>query len=629
MYKRKLEGKIFITNSGVGYLTAEELEEDVKIESKFLNTALDGDLVKVLLFPKNKQKNKQLEGEVTEIIKRKKTKFVGVIDRKGKDYSFLLPDDRKMYTDIFIPHTDKKLKDGHKALVKMTSWENSKKSPVGEIIKVLGEKGDEKVEREAIVLEKGMEVDFPKEVKTESKKIKKKATKIKKKEIEKRRDFRDRKTFTIDPESAKDFDDALSFKKINEDLFEIGIHIADVSTYVKKDNSIDKEARKRGFSIYMVGETVPMLPEVLSNDLCSLNPNEEKLAFSAVFKMNKEGEVSDTWVGETVIESDKRYSYKQAMEKINQGDEDLQTLNQIAKTLRKKRINSGSLKFNTDEVVFNLDPSGKPIEITKKEVLDTHKLIEEFMLLANRKVAERFDSDPFIFRIHEEPDQKTIQELKGFLSGLGYDISLEEKITSEKINDIIEQVEGKPVEFLVSNIILRSMTKAYYSTKNKGHFGLGFDKYTHFTSPIRRYADLETHRIIKRKLNGKDLEKKKDYENICIETSENELRALDAERESIAYKKCEYMLPKVGKTRKAIISGITQWGIYVRDLESFAEGMISLRSLQDDYYVLDKEKYRLIGRNTNKTFSLGDEIKVVIEKVDLEDKLIDFKLAQS
>jgi ribonuclease R len=626
MYKRKLEGKISITNSGVGYLSTEELEEDVKIESKFLNTALDGDQVKVLLFPENKQKNKQLEGEVTEIIERKKTKFVGVIDRKGKNYSFLLPDDRKMYTDIFIPHVDKKLKDGYKALVEMTSWESSKKSPVGKIIKVLGKKGSEEVEREAIVLEKGMEVDFPKEVKKEAKKIKKGSSQIKKEEIKKRRDFRDRKTFTIDPESAKDFDDALSFKKIEDDLFEIGIHIADVSTYVEKGNKIDQEARKRGFSIYMVGETVPMLPEILSNDLCSLNPNEEKLAFSAVFKMNSKGEVNDLWVGETIIESDKRYSYKQAMKKIEKGDSDLKTLNKIAKTLRKKRVNEGSLKFNTDEVIFNLDSSGKPIEIIKKEVLDTHKLIEEFMLLANRKVANKFDSDPFIFRVHEEPDEKTIQELKGFLSGLGYDVSLGDKITSEKINDIINQVEGKPVEFLVSNIILRSMTKAYYSTKNKGHFGLGFEKYTHFTSPIRRYADLETHRIIKRKLKNKSLESKTAYEAICLETSENELRALDAERESIAYKKCEYMLPQVGKTRKAIISGITQWGIYVRDLESFAEGMISLRSLQDDYYVLDKEKYRLIGRNTNKTFSLGDEVKVVVEKVDLEDKLIDFKL---
>jgi ribonuclease R len=626
MYKRKLEGKISITNSGVGYLSTEELEEDVKIESKFLNTALDGDQVKVLLFPENKQKNKQLEGEVTEIIERKKTKFVGVIDRKGKNYSFLLPDDRKMYTDIFIPHVDKKLKDGYKALVEMTSWESSKKSPVGKIIKVLGKKGSEEVEREAIVLEKGMEVDFPKEVKKEAKKIKKGSSQIKKEEIKKRRDFRDRKTFTIDPESAKDFDDALSFKKIEDDLFEIGIHIADVSTYVEKGNKIDQEARKRGFSIYMVGETVPMLPEILSNDLCSLNPNEEKLAFSAVFKMNSKGEVNDLWVGETIIESDKRYSYKQAMKKIEKGDSDLKTLNKIAKTLRKKRVNEGSLKFNTDEVIFNLDSSGKPIEIIKKEVLDTHKLIEEFMLLANRKVANKFDSDPFIFRVHEEPDEKTIQELKGFLSGLGYDVSLGDKITSEKINDIINQVEGKPVEFLVSNIILRSMTKAYYSTKNKGHFGLGFEKYTHFTSPIRRYADLETHRIIKRKLKNKSLESKTAYEAICLETSENELRALDAERESIAYKKCEYMLPQVGKTRKAIISGITQWGIYVRDLESFAEGIISLRSLQDDYYVLDKEKYRLIGRNTNKTFSLGDEVKVVVEKVDLEDKLIDFKL---
>lgn len=618
-----------MTRSGVGYISHDDddLDSDIKIESKFLNTALDGDLVEISLFPIEKQKDKKPQGEVTQVLERKRTRFVGVIDKKGKNYSFLLPDNDKMYTDIFIPHPDKNLKDGFKALVEITSWDNPKKSPEGKVVKLLGKKGSQEVEREAIVLEKGMEVDFPKGVERQSKKIKKKAKKLKKEEIPNRRDFRDRKTFTIDPKSAKDFDDALSIKRISKEEIEVGIHIADVSFYVKKETSIDDEAIKRGFSIYMVGETIPMLPEVLSNNLCSLNPSEEKLAFSVVFKMNKKGKVLDSWVGETVIESDKRYTYKEAMKKIENNDKDLNILNNIAKTLRQKRIRNGSLKFNTDEVIFNLDKTGRPIEINKKEELDTHHLIEEFMLLANKEVAKMYGDDKFIYRIHEEPDSETIKELKEFLSGLGYDLSFSEKITSKEINNIVDEVEGESVEFLVGNILLRSMTKAYYSTKNKGHFGLGFDKYGHFTSPIRRYADLVTHRIVKAKLKNKPLESKNYYEKICKENSDNELRALDAERESIAYKKCEYMLSEIGKKKKAIITGITRWGIYVRDLDSYGEGMISLRSLENDYYVLDKEKYRLIGKNTNKTFSLGDEVNVVVDNVDLESRLIDFKLS--
>ena len=623
---KKLEGKITITSSGVGYVSSNELDEDVKVEAKFLNTALNGDKVLLSLFPEKRGEDQKM-GEVLEVLERKRTRFVGVIDKKGDNYSFLLPDDKKMYTDIFLPSVGKNVKDGHKAMVEIVKWENPKKSPEGKLVKVLGKKGSEDVEREAMVLESGLEVEFPEDVTNQAKKLKSKAEGMKSQAKAARRDMRDVKTFTIDPESAKDFDDALSIKRISDDEFEIGIHIADVSFYVKEGTPIDKEAKKRGFSIYMVGETVPMLPEVLSNDLCSLNPNEEKLAFSAIFKMNKNGEVLNQWVGETVIESDKRYTYKEAMNKIEEGDNDLNLLNNIAKTLKEERINEGSLKFNTDEVVFDLNENGLPTDISLKESLETHGLIEEFMLLANRRVARKFEKTPFIFRVHEEPDTQTIQELKGFLSGLGHDIKISDDVNSQKINEIIDEVEDESVEFLVNNIILRSMTKAYYSTKNVGHFGLAFDKYTHFTSPIRRYADLTVHRIVKKKLKGRKLESKNHYENICALTSENELKALDAERESIAYKKCQYMLGKEGEKRKAIISGITEWGIYVRDLDSHAEGMISLRSLDDDYYVLDKENYRLIGKRTNKSFSLGDEIKVVVDRVDLEERIIDFVLA--
>ncbi len=620
---KKIKGKISLTDSGTGYFSGDEIDEDIKVENKFLNTALDGDEVEISLFPEKDGEMKK--GEVLRVLNRKKTRFVGVLDKK-KSYSFLIPDDRKMYVDIFIPTADKEIKDGDKALVEIVDWDRAEKSPEGKIVKVLGPKGEEKVEREAIVLESGLEVDFKEEIKEQAQKIKKKAPGMKKQTEPNRRDMRDAKTFTIDPKTAKDFDDALSFEKLSDNLFRVGIHIADVSFYIKEGTPIDEEAKKRSFSIYMVGETVPMLPEVLSNDLCSLNPGEEKLAFSVVLEINGEGKVLDEWVGETVIESDRRYTYGDAMKRINEGENSLTTLNEIAQNLRRKRIENGSLKFNTDEVVFNLDDNGRPIDINKKEVLETHELIEEFMLLANRTVAKKFGNDPFVFRVHEDPEKETIRELKGFLKGLGYDVNLEDKITSEKINEIIDEVEGKSVEFLVNNIILRSMTKAYYDTKNVGHFGLALKKYTHFTSPIRRYADLTVHRLVKKKLKDKKAESTDHYKEICKTVSENELRALDAERESIAYKKCEYMLDKVGQKRKAVISGITRWGIYVRDLDSFVEGMIPLRSLEDDYYVLDQENYRLIGKNTNKRFSLGDKIKVRLDSVDLESKLIDFRI---
>jgi len=620
--KRTVKGTITITTSGVGYFFHDDLKEDVKIEPKFLNTALNGDEVEILLFPE--KKNEQRKGEVIKILKRAKMRFVGTIDKKGKNYSFLLPDDQKMYTDIFIPHAKKDLKNNHKALVEIVSWENPKKSPEGKVVRVLGEKGTEKVEREAIVLESGMDIEFEKEVKKEAKKINKKAEEMSRRAKGKRRDMRREKTFTIDPETAEDFDDALSIKRLSDDLIEVGIHIADVSFYVKKGTAIDKEARKRGSSIYMVGQTIPMLPEILSNQLCSLNPGEEKLTFSAIFKMNKDGEVKERWFGETIIKSDERYSYKEAMNRIEQGDSDLKLLNEIAKKLKKERIKKGSLKFKTEEVEFELDEDGRPVEINMKEILDTHNLIEEFMLLANKNVADRFGKSPFVFRVHEEPDQETIGELKGYLSGIGYDVKLGEKVTSKKLNEIIEKVEGKPVEFLVGNVILRSMAKAYYSTKNKRHFGLSFDKYTHFTSPIRRYADLTVHRMIKKKLKGEGLKSTDYYEKICRSVSESELRALEAERKSVNYKKCEYMLKKEGETRDVVISGITEWGIYVRDLDSYAEGMISLRNLEDDYYVLDKENYRLIGRHTKKEFSLGKKMRARVERVDSEAGLIDF-----
>jgi ribonuclease R len=614
---KKVTGTITITSLGSGYLKSDELEEDVKIDASLLNTALHKDEVEVALLA-GKEGEKQY-GEVVKVIERAKTRFVGTIEqKKGEKYAFLIPDDQKMYVDIFIPNND--IKSKTKALVEIVKWDDSKKNPEGKVIQTIGKKGDNDAELHSIVLEKGLSIDFPGKVKGEAEKIKEKTI-----DIKNRRDFRNVTTFTIDPEDAKDFDDALSFVKIENGLYEIGVHIADVSYYVKEGTKLDEEARKRAFSIYLVDRTIPMLPEVLSNGVCSLRPNEDRATFSAVFKMKKDGTVVDTWFGETVICSDRRFTYKEAQNILDDKEgefyEELSTLAEIAKKLQEGRQKDGALRIEDDELFFKLDKNGKPISVYRKEHLFTHNLIEEFMVLANRNISKKFNT---LYRVHEKPDRDMINNLLSFLLKIGHKIVLKGKeVTSAELNELFEKVKGKDEEFLVKTAVLRSMCKAEYSTKNKKHFGLAAEEYTHFTSPIRRYADLLVHRIVKKKLRGEKVNPV-DYEKVAREISLTELDVLDAERSSISYKQVEYMLEKVGETFNAIISGVTSFGIFVQEIETKAEGMVSIRDMDDDYYMLDEETYSLIGSRKKKRYTLGSKVKVKLAGGSLESRRLDF-----
>jgi ribonuclease R len=619
--EKTLKGIINITSIGTGYLRSENKEEDIKIESALLNTALNNDEVEVFLLPQKKGERRQ--GEVVKVLKRAKKRFVGTIEKKkGKSFAFLVPDDPRMYVDIFLPNNNVKSKT--KALVEIISWKDSKKNPEGKVIKVIGKKGDNETELHAIVLEKGLEIEFSRKVEEDAKKIKKKVF-----DTKKRRDFRNVTTFTIDPEDAKDFDDALSVKKIEDDLYEIGVHIADVSYYVEEGSKLDEEARKRAFSIYLVDRTIPMLPEILSNDVCSLRPNEDRATFSAVFKMKKDGSVLDSWFGETVIHSKRRFTYKEAQnildEKRGEFYNELSILADIAKKLKEERVKGGALLIEDDELFFNLDSDGRPLSVYRKEHLFTHNLIEEFMVLANRRVSKTFNT---LYRIHETPDKGMINDLLAFLSGLGHNINIKgNEISSFELNNLFKKIEGKDEEFLVKKTVLRSMAKAIYSTKNKKHFGLAIEEYMHFTSPIRRYADLLMHRIVKKKMRGEKVSPR-DYDSVAREISLKELDVLDAERSSVAYKQVEYMLRKVGEDFDVIISGVTSSGIFVQELETKAEGMVSVRDMDDDYYILDEENYALIGTRKRKRYALGNRIKVKLAGGSLETRRLDFVLTK-
>ncbi len=616
---KKVKGKLSITSLGFGYLRSEETEEDVKIESSLLNTAHHNDEVEVVLLPK--KKGEKQTGEIVRVLKRAKNRFVGTIEKKkGKSFGFLLPDDPKMHVDIFLPKNN--IKSGTKALVEIISWGDAKKNPEGRLIKVIGKKGDSDAELHSIVLEKGLAIDFPKKVREDSQEVKKKVLNSKN-----RRDFRGTPTFTIDPDDAKDFDDALSVKKLEDGVYEIGVHIADVSYYVSEKSKLDEEARKRAFSIYLVDRTIPMLPEVLSNDVCSLNPDKDRATLSAVFKMCEDGSITDSWFGETVICSQKRFTYKKAQNVLDSGKgefyDELSILAKIAKRLKKERIDSGALLIEDDELLFELDHDGRPLAVHRKEHLFTHSLIEEFMIFANRRVSEKFNT---LYRVHEPPDRAVINELMAFLMGLGYKIEIKGKeISSSEMNKLFERIKGKDEEFLVKKTVLRSMSKAAYSTKNKKHFGLAVSEYMHFTSPIRRYADLLMHRIVKKKIKGEKVSAQ-DYDKVAAEISLKELDVLDAERGSVAYKQVEYMLEKVGKVFDVIVSGVTSSGIFVQELETKAEGMISVRDMDDDYYILDEENYALIGTRKRKRYALGNKIKVKLAGGSIERRQLDFIL---
>jgi ribonuclease R len=632
-----MTGRITITSKGVGYIKNPEWTEDLEIQNQFLNTALHGDEVEAVLHAKVEGNRQQ--GEVTKIISRAKQGFVGVLE-KEHGMTFLVPDDKKMYTDILIPVGKNMGADsGMKVYVVITHWNDPKKSPEGEVRQILGKKGDNNVEMLSIVLEKGFDTDFPASVITEADEIERNQRKISAEEIAKRRDMRDTFTTTIDPADAKDFDDALSIKELPNGNFEVGIHIADVSHYVTPGSELDKEAFKRGCSIYLVDRTIPMLPHVLSNDVCSLNPHEDKLTFSAVFEMTPQAKIVTRWFGRTVINSDKRFVYEDAQQILDDGKgeyyKELSTFKALAEILRKEKFENGAIDFETTEVKFRLDENGKPLEVYKKERKDTHKLVEDFMLLANKEVAhyiidehEKRHEDPLgMYRVHNSPDTDRLTDLSIFLKALGYDLEVKNKeVMPKDIQRIITAATGDPNEQLIKTATIRSMAKAIYATHNIGHFGLAFKYYTHFTSPIRRYPDLIVHRILQDTIDHKKTTPPEAnfYIRAAKQSSDREVSASDAERSSIKYKQVEYMMDHVGKEFNGIITGVTEWGIYVEEEETKCEGMVKLRDLNDDFYSLDQKNYTVTGEKTGKKYRLGDKVKIKVLGADMEKKVIDY-----
>ncbi len=630
-----VEGTVDMTKSGSAYILVDGMEEDVYIPPSKLNTALHGDTVKVLLYAK--KKNQRPEGEVAEILKRKRMEFTGVIQVSEK-FAFLVADSKRMVLDIFIPISKiGEATDGDKVLVRILEWPANVKNPIGKVIKVLGRPGEHNTEMNAIIAEFELPEEFPYEVEKESREI---SELISEEEIEKRWDFRGIPTFTIDPADAKDFDDALSFKKLPDDLFEIGVHIADVSHYVKENTELDKEALLRGTSVYLVDRVIPMLPEKLSNNLCSLRPDEDKLCFSVVVVMDKSAKIQKEWYGRTVIRSQKRFAYEEAQEVLEQGTgpyaEELLTLNKLAHILRKRRFEEGAISFETEEVKFILDENGKPISVFKKVRKDAHKLIEDFMLLANRKVAEfifkkntDLNQKPFVYRVHESPNLEKLLSFGKIANQFGYKINTNsDRDIAKSLNWLISKSEGKPEQNMLQSLAIRTMSKAFYTTEKSSHYGLAFDYYTHFTSPIRRYPDIIPHRLLAHYLAGKGNVNQAIIEAQCKQSSDMEIRAAEAERASIKYKQVEFMREHINEEFEGIISGVTEWGIYVEMLENKCEGMIRMSELSDDRYVFDEEHYLIRGINRGKVFQLGNMIRVRVIAANLQDRTIDLDVAK-
>ncbi len=632
-FEKSVEGIISISPKGVGYLKLDNKQE-IEIDYKHLNTALNQDKVKVLILNQSKG---VLTGKVEEIISRYKLGFSGVLEKEDGVY-FLHPDDTKMYTDILIkPETLNGAKEGDKVYGKIISFKDHAKAPIGEIIKVLGNKGEHNAEIHSIALEKGFSLNLLDETEEEARKIKMKG--ITENDYKNRRDFRDVLTVTIDPYDAKDFDDAISFKKIKENEYEVGIHIADVSHYVTPLSELDNEARDRATSVYLVDRTIPMLPEVLSNDLCSLVPNQDRLTMSAVFILNEQGKIKNEWYGKTVIHSDKRFTYEEAYEAIQNKEKEfhneLNILNKIAINLKNERFENGAISLEQEEVKFVLDEKGVPLKVIKKERTDSHKMIEELMLLANRKVAEKMSKDKnmkdiFLYRIHDKPDPDKSYDLFLFLKSLKYNVKMQNGIIPfYEINRISKNIKNKDETDTINRAIVRSMQKAIYSTKNIGHYGLAFKYYTHFTSPIRRYPDIIVHRLLEMHLKGKENKlDKNEYRNIAINSSEQEKKATEAERASIKYKQVEYMSRHLGEVFTGIISGMNEWGLYVEEISTKCEGMIRMKDLNDDFYILNDKKMELIGKKKGKKYKFGDRIKIKVKKVDLERKIIDYDIVK-
>lgn len=633
-----VEGIVDVTQRGAAYVKPTDMErgddsKDIFVQKENLNTALHGDLVKVqLLSAKN---NDRPTGEIVEIINRARTQFVGTI-QVSSNYGFLVADDKRMYADIFIQKNDLgKAKDGDKVIVELTHWMPHDDSPSGKVIEILGRPGDHNTEMNAIVAEFGFSSKFPEAVEKEAAKF---SDKINADEIKKRKDFRKTLTFTIDPLDAKDFDDAISYKELGNGIYEIGVHIADVSYYVTPKSALDNEALTRGTSVYLVDRTIPMLPEKLSNGLCSLRPHEEKLTFSAVFKINDKAEILDEWFGKTVIYSDRRFTYEEAQERIETGEGDYANeiikLNNLAKIMRDERFSKGAISFETEEVKFKLDENFKPIDIYVKVRKDAHKLVEEFMLLANKKVAEYVskmgkgtNKFTYVYRVHESPNEDKLKLFSTFAARFGYKVLLDNpNKVSKSLNNLLVEVEGKPEQNLLQSQAIRTMSKAIYSTKKSGHYGLAFEYYSHFTSPIRRYPDLMAHRLLFDYLNGGKSANQEEYEMMCKQSSSMEQKAADAERASIKYKQVEYIKDFVGQTFDGIISGVTDWGMYVEITQYKCEGLIKLANIHDDYYEFDERNLCIVGRSTRKKYQLGDIIRVTVAGADMVKRQIDLEM---
>ena len=652
-------GTLDITSNGNGYFISDDYEDDIFIPNNNLGKGLHQDIVKAYVY--KIRSGKKMEADVVEILERAKTEFVGVL-QKNKNFGFVVPDNNKMYADIFISENKMNgAEHGDKVQAKIIDWPKNSKNPFGKITTVLGKPGDHNTEMHSILLEYDLPYEFELEVEKEAENL---SIEITKEEISKRRDMRKDLTFTIDPKDAKDFDDALSFTKLENGNYEVGIHIADVSHYLEPKTILDDEAYKRATSVYLVDRVVPMLPEMLSNGVCSLRPHEEKLTFSAVFEINKKAEIIKEWFGRTVTYSDQRFAYEEAQSIIENCEisdtiqpykmpeatsitdkayevtkevvEATLKLDELAKILRKKRMKQGAISFDRVEVKFNLDEKANPVGVFFKESKDANKLIEEFMLLANRKVAEyigfskgKATNRTFIYRVHDEPNDEKLASLQNMVRKFGYKINTDTKeTTSESLNQLLSDVHGKAESNMIETLTIRTMSKAVYTTQNIGHYGLAFDYYSHFTSPIRRYPDVMTHRLLQHYLDGGDAPKADKFEEKCKHSSNREELASKAERSSIKYMQVKYMQDHKDEVFDGVITGTTEWGIYVEISSNKCEGMVRIRDIKSDFYIFDDKQHAIIGQSSKNMYQLGDEVKIQVKKADLERKHLDFNLVE-